>query len=246
MKNKWNVVVVVPAHNEAQLIGACLRSIRRAARRVRHLAHVQIIVVADHCSDETATVARRSLRGQRRSLVIEVQVASAGSARRAGVDAALAALAANGAPAESMWVANTDADSRVPADWLVVQLAAASSGIGAIAGIVRLDNDSTYSRQLQDVFDMSYTIRGDGTHDHVHGANLGLRGDLYVSAGGWPAGIATGEDHDLWNRVRHLKAAATLSTADLFVHTSTRRHARAPSGFAANLVNHDLALAVRP
>ena len=39
----------------------------------------------------------------------------------------------------------------------------------------------------------------DGTHRHVHGANLGVRADLLDAVGGWRR-LHTGEDHDLWQR----------------------------------------------
>lgn len=50
--------VVIPAHNEERYIGACLQSVRRAAKIV--LPHrVQIIVVANRCTDRTAEIARQ-------------------------------------------------------------------------------------------------------------------------------------------------------------------------------------------
>ena len=47
-------LVLVPAHNEARVIGRCLEAITADARARDHL-----LVVADHCSDETAAIARR-------------------------------------------------------------------------------------------------------------------------------------------------------------------------------------------
>ena len=40
------------------------------------------------------------------------------------------------------------------------------------------------------------TVHRNGTHGHVHGANMGFRGDAYLAAGGWYP-LASGEDHDL-------------------------------------------------
>ena len=45
-------------------------------------------------------------------------------------------------------------------------------------------------------FRMTYQINTDGTHPHVHGANLGMRADAYLAAGGWNP-LPTAEDHDL-------------------------------------------------
>ena len=49
-------------------------------------------------------------------------------------------------------------------------------------------------------FRETYEIRPDGSHPHVHGANLGVRADAYLRAGGW-ADLRTAEDHDLWRRL---------------------------------------------
>ena len=48
-----------------------------------------------------------------------------------------------------------------------------------------------------------------------------------------PRWLTTGEDHDLWNRLR--RYGPTLSTTALTVATSARRTGRAPEGFAADL-----------
>ncbi len=49
--------VVIPAHNEEKYIGRCLKSIRIAAKEITD--KVEIIVVANRCSDRTADIARR-------------------------------------------------------------------------------------------------------------------------------------------------------------------------------------------
>src|SRR5262245_47438310 len=47
-------LVLVPAHNEARVIGRCLEAIAADARE-----RDQVLVVADRCTDETAAIARR-------------------------------------------------------------------------------------------------------------------------------------------------------------------------------------------
>ena len=44
-----------------------------------------------------------------------------------------------------------------------------------------------------------YIARPDGTHAHVHGANLGIRADAYLDVGGW-SDASLAEDHCLWNQ----------------------------------------------
>ena len=52
--------VVVPAHDEEDLLPACLTALRRAARQVSVPVHV--LVAADSCTDRTAAVARAQRR----------------------------------------------------------------------------------------------------------------------------------------------------------------------------------------
>lgn len=54
--NKYQFTVVIPAHNEESYIGKCLRSVRSAAKYVS--GRVEIIVVANRCTDKTAEIAR--------------------------------------------------------------------------------------------------------------------------------------------------------------------------------------------
>src|SRR4051794_8663590 len=51
-----HVSVVVPAHNEARFLPNVLNSIAAAAERVT--GPVEVIVVANRCTDATATIAR--------------------------------------------------------------------------------------------------------------------------------------------------------------------------------------------
>ena len=50
--------VIIPAHNEERYIGKCLRSVLNAAKRVKP-AGVEIIVVANRCTDRTVPIARK-------------------------------------------------------------------------------------------------------------------------------------------------------------------------------------------
>ena len=50
------ITVVIPAHNEEGYIGDCLDAVRKAARRLPPRS-VQVIVVADKCTDRTAAIA---------------------------------------------------------------------------------------------------------------------------------------------------------------------------------------------
>lgn len=74
------ISVVIPAHNEEKYIGRCLRSIRSAAAEISD--EVEIIVVANRCTDRTAVIAERN--GAR---VLENSDRCISSIRNAGVRA---------------------------------------------------------------------------------------------------------------------------------------------------------------
>ncbi|HEY4333560.1 MAG TPA: glycosyltransferase [Ilumatobacteraceae bacterium] len=231
--SRWHVVVVVPARDEEQSIKSCVSSIHRAALLVRPWATVDIVVVADSCTDETADVVRR--RWPTRCCVLELDAGCVGAARRAGVAAGLSRSTAS---RDRVWIANTDADTTVPVTWLVSQLRLARRGVAAVAGVVRLDD--RVGSALRHAFAMSYPISADGSHAHVHGANLGVRADVYLGAGGWSAQLCSSEDHDLWGRL--VGDNRVVATDAVWVITSPRSIGRAPNGFAANIAAHIAAL----
>lgn len=225
--DRWaaeRIVVAVPARDEAASIAACLRSIDRAARLVT--VPVVVVVAADSCADDTAAVARAVDCRHATVLVVEGTWGRAGAARAAAVLAAGPEVGA--AP---FWLANTDADCVVPEGWLAAQLGL-SADHHAVAGIVDLDADATPAHLLR-AFRLGYRCAPD-THSHVHGANLGLRGDTYARVGGWCPVTVVGEDHRMWQAVVAAGLPAVQSTA-VVVTTSARTRSRVEGGFATDL-----------
>ncbi|PWI42925.1 glycosyltransferase family 2 protein [Streptomyces sp. ICBB 8177] len=227
------VLVVVPAHDEEALIADCLASVARAAAHPR-LAGVAVAttVVADACRDDTAAIARR--HGAR---VVEVVRRNVGAARAAGTRSALTEATATGLAPASVWLAHTDADSQVPHDWLADHLDRAAEGFDAVLGTVDVHGWSRHApltrvRYLHDYHAYRATSR---EHPHVHGANLGVRADAYLGAGGFRP-LATGEDRAL---------AAALERRRCRIHrcdsrpvrTSGRRDFRAPGGLGSLLAD---------
>jgi len=121
----------------------------------------------------------------------------------------------------------------VPRDWIARQLAWAETGVTAVAGIVKVDSFRNHGANGAGVFSQHYVLNDDGTHLHVHGANLGMRADAYLDAGGW-SDLALGEDHCLWKRIRERGWVARATTASV-VTTSGRLRGRAKGGFADTL-----------
>ncbi|MGH1588031.1 glycosyltransferase [Methylobacterium phyllosphaerae] len=132
-------VVAIPVRNEAERIGACLEAL--AAQRDMGASGLGVVLFLNNCTDETAHV----VAALRPSLCIPVRViertfvgANAGWARREAMEAAADWLD-EGELFDGL-ILTTDADSRVPADWVARNLAAVADGVDAVAGRIALDD----------------------------------------------------------------------------------------------------------
>ncbi len=206
--------VVIPAHNEVELLPNALDAVARAAGHpCLQREPVLVVVALDGCTDGSADVARRA--GVR---TVSTPGGNVGAARAAGATLALAAGA--------RWLAFTDADSQVAPDWLAAQLAL---DCDAVCGTIEVHdwgpNGERLRRQHAD------TYRDADGHRHIHGANLGVSAAAYRRAGGFQP-HASSEDVAL---VKALEAAGVRIAWSALprVATSARRDARAPAGFGA-------------
>ena len=224
------VAVVMPAHNEDQHIGRALASLRAAAdalQREHPGVRVTVTVVLDSCTDRSAEITAAYVLSDARFAAVDVRLRSTGSSRAAG---ARAALACADPEASRMWLANTDADSSVPENWLLRQVELADAGADAVLGSVEPDPagmDPEILRRWQE----RHPFLED--HPHIYGANFGVRASCYLAAGGFPR-LHVHEDRALVERLRR-RAFAVVATDTIRVLTSGRTHARAPQGFAAYL-----------
>jgi glycosyltransferase involved in cell wall biosynthesis len=228
---RWHVCILVPARDEEDLLPRCITSIQRACFYVQARATTDIVIAVDRCTDHTNEIAGRMTLGQ--GSIVSTQAGNVGEAR--ALAASLALQRWNGRR-NRCWMANTDADSKVPKTWLDEQLILAEQGIQAIAGTVAVDTFAEHDPIVRELFRKTYIIARDGSHPHVHGANLGVRADAYLRAGGWRS-LATAEDHDLWKRLGEA-GATRISISHVRVSTSGRRNGRAPHGFAETLAAH--------
>ncbi|MGW6173662.1 glycosyltransferase [Arthrobacter sp. NPDC055138] len=232
------IAVVVPVHNEEQLLGKCLRRLRRAMDALGDAqpnCGVQLVVVLDRCTDQSAKIAGHAGRADGRITVLAGDFGSVGAARAAGVSAALDADGCH-TPAEQTWLACTDADTLVPDDWLTSFALLANAGADAVAGTVEPETASLAPGLLRAWRD-NYT--GQEPSTRVHGANLGVRASMYLAAGGFPA-LAEHEDVRLVEAIRSL-GGLVLPAAHLQVTTSGRLQGRTPGGFAGYLANLEAA-----
>ena len=218
-----HVVVVVPARDEEALVGRCLSALqasRQAARAVLPDLTVDLVLVLDRCTDGTRSVALGHLDVR----LVDLDEGRVGAARAAGVRDALDR--ATTSPRET-WLASTDADSAVPEGWILEHVRLADAGADVVVGTVRPDPVDLTPTQLAGWRATRVPGRPNG---HVHGANLGVRADAYLRAGGFPDRPAH-EDVDLVAALVG-SGAHVVATDSCDVITSGRLVGRAPTGYA--------------
>lgn len=236
------VAVVLPAHNEDEHLGRALLAVQRAAdalQRRRPQVDVGVTVVLDSCTDGSAGVAARFVAADRRFSAIDVRLRNAGASREAGIRSAGIGAPRRRPPgtrwtpppsAGRTWLANTDADSQVPDNWLVRQLELADAGADAVLGSVEPDPAGMDPELLRRWLER-HPFEED--HPHIYGANFGVRASAYLAAGGFPK-LASHEDRTLVQSLRS-RAFTVTATDSMRVLTSGRTQSRAPHGFGAYL-----------
>lgn len=248
-----HVGVAVPVRDEEELLPLCLAALARACERlVAARAHLrpQVVVVLDGCRDGSArAVADASWpTGLPRPVALALPPAGVGAARAAGARELLRLAGAGPAASAGRagtWLASTDADSVVPPGWMLAQVEAAEAGTDAWVGTVELGlRHPPGSPRARLAARWASHQRHHEDHDHVHGANLGVRADAYLAVGGFPR-VLTGEDVALVAAL-HAGGARLLRTAAHPVTTSDRQLGRAPDGVAADLAELALDLAEAP
>lgn len=234
MRLPARIDVVVPAHDEESGIGGCTEALAdavRVLRRAHPTVEVSVVVVLDGCTDRTAVVLRSTAAADPLWAAVPLEVVETahlgvGRARAVGTTRALA----TGPEPSERWTAHTDADSRVDPAWLVQQVAAHADGAHVLVGAVVPDPD-----------DLDPVVLARWTHahppgstlGHVHGANLGIRGDVCLAIGGFDP-VPEHEDVRLVERARAL-GFDVRATTDLPVVTSGRFDGRTPGGYAEHL-----------
>jgi glycosyltransferase involved in cell wall biosynthesis len=108
---KPRISLIIPAHNEADFIGPCLRAAKSAAARID--CEIEIIVVLNRCSDETESLAR-----QEGCVTLCEDARNLSKIRNAGVAAASGEI-----------IVTCDADSRMHPQTFVEILRCLDSGI---------------------------------------------------------------------------------------------------------------------
>lgn len=204
--------VVIPAHNEAASLPACLEAL--AAQKTKH--ELEVIVVNNASADQTAKVAKSWADRLNLSVINEPQLGR-GSARRRGF-----------AKAKTDIILSTDADTIVPPDWvesltgilLKHPEAVAVGGPSYIADGTRLTNwTARVGMPLSFYFYRLMT-----GHYMFAGANFAIRRKAYEAASGFDPKQDMLDDLDLAFRVSKVgpilfvKKPRVLTKGDIFRH----------------------------
>ncbi|MHB8380404.1 MAG: glycosyltransferase family 2 protein [Acidimicrobiales bacterium] len=225
------VGVVVPVHNEQELLAAALESLVGAFDELspRGLA-TKMVIVLDACRDASEEIARewQHVLARERSrvelLVVTCHATNVGYARGLGCSTLLTQWSRL-SPAK-VWLATTDADSRVPKDWIATQVIQHEAGVDHWSGRVSVTDWSERRYEARQKWLDLYEREG----QPIHGASLGFNAAAYLAAGGFQA-LATGEDRSLHRTFVAQGVRAYYDPATRVI-TSARRQARAPLGFA--------------
>ena len=208
--------IVIPAHNEADSISACLDAIKQAIAQLSSDIAVQTVVVLDSCDDDTLLKVQNDHVDW---LCCEFRCV--GKVRDLGVRY----LIEQGAD----WIACTDADSMVEADWLMAQIKHLKAEPTAmICGVVSIDCWNALSENTKQQYLAHY--QDCMNHRHIHGANLSFASQDYLAVGGFDE-LTCHEDVGLVKKFEQANLPIIWSNL-VRVVTSSRLDARAEEGFA--------------
>jgi len=237
------VVIAIPARNEVELLPQCLAAL--AGQTDIDPARFAVVASCNNCTDGTAAAIRQMTLPfalQVDEVSLPADIAHAGGARRAAMDAAAGLCGDDGI------VVTTDADGVPAADWVAATVAAFVPGIAAVAGRVSTDWDqlSQFPADVLDVGAREWDYQllsaeldayGDPEphdpwprHNQTCGANMAITRDWYGRIGGLPV-LRTGEDGAMFDAVRHRDGLIRHDMAS-HVTVSARLVGRAQGGMA--------------
>ena len=192
------ISIVIPAFNEEDMIAHCLTAIGRQ----EYDGDYEIIVINNASSDRTAEIA--TAMGAR--VVFEGKRGYV-HALRAGFGEAMGDI-----------IACTDADTRVPANWLShIASVLTRPNTVACSGTFRFYDGPAWLRFIGEVFGrFNY---------HLAGANMAVWRMAYLASGGFDVTVNMGADVELGQRLK--RQGALVIERKLRVDTSGRRFQRA-------------------
>lgn len=242
-------VVCIPARNEAERLPLLLASLDG---QTGISTPVRVVVLANNCTDGTVTAVRaRQSAGTWPALEIRLIEATlsgtqahVGTARRMALDAGADWLAADGVPDGVLLT--TDADARLPADWVAANLRALAQA-DVVGGRLVIDDDADPRladlharierywagvRRLEELLDPPPYDPAPRHGDHT-GASLAVPAALYRAVGGLPP-LPCGEDNALVGLLR-AHGARLRHCPDVHVVVSARHQGRVSGGMATEM-----------
>ncbi len=254
------VSVIVPAKDEAQTIVTTLTALANQTcldGQPLNPRTYEIIVLANNCSDESATIARQFAQ-QHPDLVLHVaevtlppDLAYIGHVRKMLMDEAALRLMSVGRSRGV--IASTDGDTIASPTWIAAILHEIGSGVDAVGGRILTDRHSRQalhpqakSHFLQEVGYRSLVAQVEfrldpdpydplPRHYQHYGASLAVTAEMYAKAGGIPP-VRTPEDEAFYQSLLRVDARFRHSPL-VQVTTSARVSGRSPVGLAAQLRN---------
>lgn len=223
------ILVVIPAHNEERYILDCLEAVDRSKLNLQAVCPgiaVHTMVVLDTCTDSTAQRASDFAATHPGYFAHHVNFGNVGATRAFGIAQGLNRLPGPHGTSET-WIACTDADTKVPENWLEEFAVAYLGGADAVTGTVEPDRVEL-APQLYRQWRERYVLAPH--HPHIHGANLGISAAAYSQVGGFKT-LAAHEDVELVARLRRF-GYRVVATDQLHAVTSGRLEGRLKSGFA--------------
>lgn len=255
-------VVCIPARNEAERLPRLLASLDR---QIGVPTPLRVVVLANNCTDGTAEAVRAGqASGGWAALAIRLIEATlsgaeahVGTARRMALAAGAEWLAADGVPDGVLLT--TDADARLPADWIAANLRALEQA-DVVGGRLVIDEDGAADprltelharierywagvRRLEDLLDPPPYDPAPRHGDHT-GASLAVPVALYRAVGGLPP-LPCGEDNALVGLLR-AHGARLRHCPDVRVMVSARHQGRVSGGMATEMARRARVLAGEP
>ncbi|MBI3569056.1 MAG: glycosyltransferase [Gemmatimonadetes bacterium] len=172
--------VLVTARNEAADLPACLASLEALDYPVGRL---QLVLVDDRSTDETPRLLHAFADAHPHATVVHTADLPANA-----LEAKARGLAAGFRVATGAWVLITDADATVPRGWARHMLSLAGPGVGMVGGGLVVEPRGLVGvlERISWAFTQLFSVGAAGLGAPIIciGPNMGIRRDVYVSAGG--------------------------------------------------------------
>ncbi|MDP6987122.1 MAG: glycosyltransferase [Phycisphaerales bacterium] len=168
--------VIIPAHNEAPIIGRTLQAVQVAcdAAAAQFNMSYEIILVADACDDGTNTIAENA--GVR---VVPVDLRRISAVRNAGA-----------ATASGEYLVFVDADTVVPPETLIAAIAAMQGGAAGGGAYIYFDRPiPLLARMLEPIAGLLYRLCR-----WASGCFTFVRRDVFDAIGGYDEELAAAEE----------------------------------------------------